>query len=150
MSRFISDYEAELYDNRRTIESLEDDIEDLCTQVNDLTADLNERDGVIELLDSRASEFDTVAANLADEKQTVIAQCEAWESCYKKVAADVIALRATNRELLDEWDRYFAGGWEAVRAGLPEPQPGSETQPLWISIQDQPQPPTPTDAQAEA
>lgn len=138
MSRFISDYEAELYDNRRTIESLEDDIEDLCTQVNNLTADLNERDGVVELLDL--------------EKQTIIAQCEAWESCYKKVAVDVIALRAANQRLEQQiaadspWTAEEVVNWNSKN----QQQPRSELQLPWLSIQDQPQPPTPTDDQPQA
>lgn len=169
MSRFISDYEAELYDNRRTIESLEDDIEDLCTQVNDLTCELNCRDGVIELLDH--------------EKQTIIAQCEAWESAYKKVALDVIAQRDAIRRLnedREQWEIGVAADLIALRAATQEldsvqalewkarkqelrhlrqealdsaaQQRGadSETLPVWISIQDQPQPPTPEDDQPQA
>lgn len=150
MSRFISDYEAELFDNRREIEALHDrnlDLTDDVAALQDEVAEWKARDernlaemqemaGVIELLDH--------------EKQSVIAQCEAWESCYKKVAGTVISQRATIQALQTALAEAGHALWEPSRMDQDFPSQDSVPQQPWISIQDQPQPPTPTDGQPQA
>lgn len=91
MTRFISDYEAELHDMREEIRDLIDKLEGLGDELNDADIEIDDLKRTVKFLSRWLRLRRESALRIKQQRDYLRNLCQVWEGGYKKLATDYLA-----------------------------------------------------------